>query len=261
MMKDKRIVRDVLSIEGVRILAMLGMLIGAMLLFLPCILVGIDHPDSLAAAAGGEVIVCLALYVILKKKGMMAQNPFSVAPLLRFGGLIAITAAAYVLRCVFWMIAGGTVGIEYNTRSLGGYLLFAFLFSVMNGLCLDVFGIQHLQRRGYTEREIVIAFVCLDLLYGILDVFLRPTGTGMLANPAVWMTLLAAGIEYALMVLLFIRSRSILGRVLISFLNLVITPFGQRYTLGLWLVDVLFCACLALALFKLIRTGGKEKTA
>lgn len=259
-MRWKAVVRDILCVEGVRMLATLGMLIGAVLLFLPCIAIGFDSPDSLAAAAGGMGVASAVLYGIFAKKGILTENPFSCAPLLRYAGSIAMAATAYVLRCVLW-IGGGTVGIQINTYPLGGYLLCAFLFPVMNGLCVDVFGVQYFQRRRYSLRAILSIFVSVDLLYGVLDVFLRPTGTQMLANPVAWMTLFAAGIECVLMTLLFIRSRSICGRILISFLNLVISPTGQMYSLEMWLIEILFCACLMGAVFVLIRTGRNEKTA
>lgn len=257
-MRKRRIVMDALYVAGVQGLVMLGMLIVALLLFPVCILAGIDHPDSMAAAAGGAMASAAILLWRIKRRFPDEGGLFSLSGILRGWGCVALIFGGYLLRCLLYSFAGGNYTIALPTQTLAGHLLFTAAYSLLNALALDAYGARYLLKKGHGERSTMIVFAVIAVAYAGIDIFLRPTVGFSLSGI---MKMLIAGLEHAAMTLLFIRSGSLWGRMMFTAMGILIWPDAQAYSLPLFGIDLLFVLCLCAVIRRLDGAAQEKKTA
>jgi len=257
-MGKRKIVRDALCVAGVQVLAIVGMLIVALLLFPVCILAGIDHPDSMAAAAGGAIASSAILIWRIKRRFPDSDGLFSLSGVLRRWGSVVLVFGGYLLRCLLYSLAGGSYSIALPTQTLAGHLLFPAAYSLMDALALDAFGAVYLLKKGHSERGAAAVFSLMALAYAALYVLLRLTGGFSLSGI---MMMLIAGLECAVMTLLFIRTGSLWGRMLFTGISMLIWPDAQAYSPLLFAVDLLFALCLCVIIHQLDGAAQEKKTA
>ena len=257
-MRKRMIVQDALYAAGVQVLAIIGMLIAAMLLLPVCILFGIDHPDSMAAAASGAVVSSAILLWRIKRRFPDESGLFSFSGFLRRWGCWAVFFFAYLLRCLLYSFAGGRHSIALPTQTLAGHLLFTAAYPLLSALALDAYGARYLLRKGHGERSAAVVFAVMAALYAGLDVLLRLTGGFSLCN---LMRMLIAGLEHAAMTLLFIRTGSLWGRILFTAMGILIWPAADAYSLPLFGIDLLFVLCLCVLIHRLASAAQENKTA
>lgn len=255
-MNAKQIIKDLFVILGTQMLVLFGWILMSIAIGVLFLLFGIGYDNRMIAAIG-TFVISFFLYGSMKKRYSFKVNPFSISGLYRCWLPSALAVGGYILRCVVGMIAGGKLTIELATGSLMGYLLLGIGFTLLISLLYYVFSIRYLQCKNYGVREVVGIVLVIQMLYFLFSKLLLPVG--MRLSDLIPMVTLAC--ECVLLVLLFIRSGSLWGILVVSGMDLMMTLVIEKYTPALIAVELGFVLVFCIASYLLFRQEDREKTA